>query len=111
MIHPPGKKLTRMSLLSGGEKALAAIAFVFAIFLIKPTSFCLMDEIDAPLDDVNVFRFNDLLKIIGEKSQIVMITHNKKTMEFADTLLGVTMENKGVSKIVSVNFKQENGSP
>jgi len=108
MIHPPGKKLTRMSLLSGGEKALVAIAFVFAIFLIKPASFCLMDEIDAPLDDVNVFRFNDLLKLIGEKSQIVMITHNKKTMEFADTLFGVTMENKGISKIVSVNFKQEN---
>ena len=108
MIHPPGKKLTRMSLLSGGEKALSAIAFIFSLFLIKPTSFCLMDEIDAPLDDLNIFRFNDLLKIIGEKSQIVMITHNKKTMEFADTLFGVTMENKGVSKIVSVNFTHQN---
>jgi len=106
LIHPPGKKLTRMSLLSGGEKALSAIAFIFAIFLIKPTSFCLMDEIDAPLDDVNVFRFNDLLKIIGQKSQILMITHNKKTMEFADMLFGVTMENKGVSKIVSVNLNK-----
>jgi chromosome segregation protein len=106
MIHPPGKKLTRMSLLSGGEKALSAIAFIFSIFLMKPTTFCLMDEIDAPLDDVNIFRFNNLLQIIGEKSQIVMITHNKRTMEFADTLFGVTMEKKGVSKIVSVNFKQ-----
>jgi chromosome segregation protein len=107
MIHPPGKKLTRMSLLSGGEKALSAIALVFSIFLIKPASFCLMDEIDASLDEINVFRFNDLLKIIGENSQIIMITHNKKSMEFADTLFGITMEKKGVSKIVSVNFKQK----
>lgn len=105
LIHPPGKKLTRMSLLSGGEKALSAIAFLFAIFLIKPASFCLMDEIDAPLDDVNIYRFNELLKIIGEKSQIIMVTHNKKSMEFADTLFGITMEQKGVSKIVSVNLQ------
>jgi chromosome segregation protein len=107
MIHPPGKKLTRLSLLSGGEKALSAIAFIFSIFLIKPTSFCLMDEIDAPLDDANVFRFNDLLKIIGEKSQIIMITHNKRSMEFADSLFGVTMEKKGVSKVVAVNFEKQ----
>ncbi len=106
MIHPPGKKLTRLSLLSGGEKALSAIAFIFAIFLIKPASFCLMDEIDAPLDEANVYRFNELLKIIGEKSQIIMITHNKKSMEFADVLFGVTMEKKGISKIVSVNFER-----
>jgi len=105
MIHPPGKKLTRMSLLSGGEKALSAIAFIFSIFLIKPTSFCLMDEIDAPLDEANVFRFNNLVRLIGEKSQIVMVTHNKKSMEFADMLFGVTMETKGVSKVVSVNLK------
>lgn len=109
MIHPPGKKLTRMSLLSGGEKALSAIALIFSIFLIKPASFCLMDEIDAPLDDVNLFRFNDLLQVIGEKSQIIMVTHNKRTMEFADTLFGITMEKKGVSKIVSVNFQRAEG--
>ena len=107
MVHPQGKKLTRMSLLSGGEKALAAIALIFSIFLIKPAAFCLMDEIDATLDESNVFRFNDLLKIIGENSQIIMITHNKRTMEFADTLFGITMENKGVSKIVSVNFEHQ----
>ncbi len=105
MIHPPGKKLTRLSLLSGGEKAMSAIAFIFSIFLIKPAAFCLLDEIDAPLDDANVYRFNDLLKIIGENSQIIMITHNKRSMEFADTLFGITMEQKGVSKIVSVNFE------
>jgi chromosome segregation protein len=106
MIHPPGKKLTRLSLLSGGEKAMAAIAFIFAIFLIRPTSFCLLDEIDAPLDESNVFRFNDLLQHIGENSQIIMITHNKRSMEFADTLFGITMEQKGVSKVVSVNLKR-----
>jgi chromosome segregation protein len=106
MIHPPGKKLTRMSLLSGGEKAMAAIAFIFAIFLIRPTSFCLLDEIDAPLDESNVFRFNDLLQHIGQQSQIIMITHNKRTMEFADTLFGITMEHKGVSKVVSVNLRR-----
>ena len=110
MIHPPGKKLTRLSLLSGGEKALSAIAFIFSIFLIKPAAFCLLDEIDAPLDDANVYRFNDLLKIIGEKSQIIMITHNKRSMEFADTLFGITMEEKGISKIVSVNFEAAHSS-
>ncbi|HAO23064.1 MAG TPA: chromosome segregation protein SMC, partial [Desulfobacteraceae bacterium] len=113
MIHPPGKKLTRLSLLSGGEKALSAIAFIFSIFLIKPASFCIMDEIDAPLDEANVIRFNELLRIIGEKSQIVMITHKKRSMEFADMLFGVTMEKKGISQIVSVNFdkdkEQDNG--
>lgn len=109
MVHPQGKKLTRMSLLSGGEKALAAIALIFSIFLIKPAAFCLMDEIDATLDESNVLRFNDLLKIIGKNSQIIMITHNKRTMEFADTLFGITMENKGVSKIVSVNFERQEG--
>ncbi|MFV9645103.1 MAG: chromosome segregation protein SMC [Desulfobacterales bacterium] len=104
MINPRGKKLTRISLLSGGEKALSAIAFIFSIFLIKPTSFCLMDEIDAPLDESNILRFNNLLKVIGAKSQVIMITHNKRTMEFADMLFGVTMEKQGISKIVSVNL-------
>ena len=107
MIQPPGKKLTRISLLSGGEKALSAIAFIFSIFLIKPAAFCLMDEIDAPLDESNVFRFNRLLKLIGKNSQIVMITHNKHSMSFADTLLGITMEQKGVSKVVSVNLENQ----
>jgi chromosome segregation protein len=107
MVHPPGKKLTRMSLLSGGEKALSAIAFIFSIFLIRPASFCLLDEIDAPLDEANVIRFNNLLQLIGNNSQIIMITHNKRTMEFADTLFGVTMEHKGISKVVSVNLQNK----
>jgi len=106
MVHPPGKKVTSITLLSGGEKALSAIAFLFSIFLLRPASFCLMDEIDAPLDEANVFRFSELLKLIGAKSQVIMITHNKRSMEFADTLFGVTMEKKGISKVVSVNFNQ-----
>jgi chromosome segregation protein len=106
MVHPAGKKLTRMSLMSGGEKALSAIAFIFSIFLLRPTNFCLLDEIDAPLDDANVNRFNDLLKLIGKKSQIIMITHNKNSMEFADMLFGITMETKGVSKVVSVDLQR-----
>ncbi|MBC2713462.1 MAG: hypothetical protein HGJ94_21420 [Desulfosarcina sp.] len=108
LVHPPGKKLTRMSLLSGGEKALSAISFIFSIFLLRPASFCLMDEIDAPLDDANIIRFNNLMKVIGEKSQLIMITHNKSSMEFADTLFGITMEQKGLSKVVSVNLDREN---
>ncbi len=110
LVHPPGKKLTRLSLLSGGEKALSAIAFIFAIFLLKPTSFCIMDEIDAPLDEANTLRFNQLLKIIGERTQVIMITHNKQSMQLADILYGVTMENRGVSKIVSVRFEDEANS-
>jgi chromosome segregation protein len=108
MVHPPGKKLTRMSLLSGGEKALSAISFIFSIFLLRPASFCLMDEIDAPLDDANIVRFNNLMKVIGEQSQIIMVTHNKNSMEFADTLFGITMEQKGLSKVVSVNIGRGN---
>ncbi|ETR70203.1 MAG: chromosome segregation protein [Candidatus Magnetoglobus multicellularis str. Araruama] len=107
MVHPPGKRLTRLTLLSGGEKALSAIAFIFSIFLIRPAAFCVMDEIDAPLDEANVGRFNRLLKIIGQQSQIIMVTHNKGSMEFADILFGVTMEQKGVSKLVSVNLSDD----
>ncbi len=106
MIHPPGKKVTRLSLLSGGEKALSAIAFIFSIFLINPAAYCLLDEIDAPLDEANTHRFNELLKIIGEKSQIIMISHNKRSMEFSDRLFGVTMNESGVSKLVSVDLEK-----
>jgi len=106
-VHPPGKRLTRMSLLSGGEKALAAIALIFSLFLIKPTAFCVFDEIDAPLDDANIYRFNSLLRQIGEESQVILVTHNKQTMEVADALFGVTMEDKGISKLVSINLESE----
>lgn len=106
MIHPPGKRVSRLSLLSGGEKALSAIAFIFSIFLLNPASFCIVDEIDAPLDEVNVQRFNELVKIIGEQTQVIMITHNRNSMMFADMLFGITMSGSGVSKIISVDINE-----
>jgi len=102
--QPPGKKLQSVNLLSGGEKALTAVALVFAIFLVKPTPFCLLDEVDAPLDDANVGRYNELVREMARQSQFILITHNKRTMEMVDTLYGVTMEEPGVSKLVSVRL-------
>jgi chromosome segregation protein len=104
--QPPGKKLSYMGLLSGGEKALVAMALIFAIYMIKPSPFCLLDEVDAPLDEANLDRFNDLLKEIKKMSQVIMITHNRKSMEISDRLFGVTMENMGVSKLVSVDIEK-----
>ncbi|MFH0800360.1 MAG: chromosome segregation protein SMC [Pseudomonadota bacterium] len=104
IAQPPGKKLQSITLLSGGEKALTAVALIFSIFLIKPSPFCLLDEVDAPLDDVNIDRFNDLIRSMTPHSQFILITHNKRTMELADLLYGVTMEEAGVSKMVSVRL-------
>ncbi len=104
--RPPGKKLQNVSLLSGGEKALTAVSLIFSIFLVKPSPFCLLDEVDAPLDDANVFRFNDLVKEMAKRSQIIVVTHNKHTMKVNKKLYGVTMEEKGVSKMVSVSLDQ-----
>ena len=104
VAQPPGKKLQNIMLLSGGEKALTATALIFAIFLIKPSPFCLLDEVDAPLDDANIERFNSFVHEMSDKSQFVLITHNKRTMEVAETLYGITMEEPGVSKAVSVQF-------
>ncbi|WNG46235.1 chromosome segregation protein SMC [Archangium minus] len=106
VAQPPGKKLQSMNLLSGGEKALTAVALIFAIFLIKPTPFCLLDEVDAPLDEGNVGRYNDMVKEMSKQSQFILITHNKRTMEVADTLYGVTMEEPGISKLVSVKLRE-----
>ena len=104
VAKPPGKKMTSVSLMSGGEKALTAVSLIFAIFLVKPSPYCLLDEVDAPLDDANVFRYNDLVREMAKRSQIITVTHNKYTMEVAERLFGVTMEEKGVSKMVSVNL-------
>jgi chromosome segregation protein len=105
VAQPPGKKLQNLNLLSGGEKALTAISLIFSFFLIKPSPFCLLDEVDAPLDDVNVGRFNKLIQGMTDHSQFIIITHNKRTMEIGDLLYGVTMEEAGVSKIVSVSLQ------
>ncbi|MBI5048668.1 MAG: chromosome segregation protein SMC [Deltaproteobacteria bacterium] len=104
VAQPPGKRLQSISLLSGGEKALTATSLIFSIFLIKPSPFCLLDEVDAPLDDANIDRFNGFLKEMSRKSQFILITHNKRTMEIADTLFGITMEEPGISKTVSVQL-------
>jgi chromosome segregation protein len=104
IAQPPGKKAQSLELLSGGEKALTAVSLIFGIFLIKPSPFCLLDEVDAPLDEANVGRFCDMVSELSEGTQFILITHNKRTMEIADRLYGVTMQSRGVSKLVSVNM-------
>ncbi|HKQ18950.1 MAG TPA: chromosome segregation protein SMC [Candidatus Eisenbacteria bacterium] len=107
LARPRGKKPQSISLLSGGEKALTAIALLFAIYLVKPSPFCILDEVDAPLDDANVERFVRLLREFAQNTQFIVVTHNKKTMEVADALYGVTMQELGVSKIVSVKWNRD----
>ena len=104
-VQPPGKKLQSMSLLSGGERAFTAIALLFAILKINPAPFCVLDEIEAALDDVNVYRFADYLKKFTKDTQFLVITHRKGTMEAADTVYGITMEEKGISKLLSMKLK------
>ncbi|MYD71379.1 MAG: chromosome segregation protein SMC [Acidobacteria bacterium] len=104
IAQPPGKRLQSIQLLSGGEKALTAMALMFAIFRYRPSPFCLLDEIDAPLDDANIGRFVEMLRGLLDRTQFVLVTHNRKTMEIADRLYGVTMEEPGVSKLISVKI-------
>jgi chromosome segregation protein len=104
VAQPPGKRLQSVMLLSGGEKALTAIALMFGIFKFKPSPFCLLDEIDAPLDDANIGRFVEMLRSMMDRTQFIIITHNRKTMEIADRLYGVTMEEPGVSKLISIQL-------
>jgi chromosome segregation protein len=106
MARPPGKKISTIHLLSGGEKALTAVALVFSIFELNPAPFCLLDEVDAPLDDANVGRFSDIVKEMAERVQFVIITHNKTTMEAMHQLSGVTMQEPGVSRMVAVDIDE-----
>jgi chromosome segregation protein len=104
VAQPPGKRLKSITMLSGGEKTLTAMALLFASFLIRPTPFCILDEIDAPLDEENIGRFTAVLRELSSGAQFLVITHNKRTMAMADSLFGVTMEDPGVSKLISVKL-------
>lgn len=106
MAQPPGKRISNIHIMSGGEKALTAVALVFAIFKLNPAPFCMLDEVDAPLDEANVGRFCDLVRHMSEQIQFIFITHNKPTMELAENLIGVTMRESGVSRTVSVNVSE-----
>ena len=109
VAQPPGKRLQSLSLLSGGERAMTAIALLFSILEVKPSPFCILDEIDATLDEANVARFADLLSAFSQRTQLIVITHRRGTMEVADALFGVTMEELGVSKLISLQLKEKAG--
>jgi chromosome segregation protein len=106
LARPPGKRNSTIHLLSGGEKALTAVALIFSIFELNPAPFCMLDEVDAPLDDTNVERFCDIVREMSDRVQFVVITHNKRTIELATHLTGVTMQEAGVSRLVAVDVEE-----
>jgi chromosome segregation protein len=106
VAQPPGKRLKYLSMLSGGEKTMTVMALLFASFLIRPSPFCVLDEVDAPLDETNIVRFGQFLRQMADRSQFIVITHNKRTMEIANSLFGVTMEDPGVSKLIAVRLHE-----
>ena len=108
IARPPGKKLQSISLLSGGERTMTAVALLFSLFKVKPSPFCVLDELDAALDDANINRFIDALKGFLHHSQFILITHSRQTIAAADVIYGVTMESRGISKIVSMQFADIN---
>jgi len=107
IAKPRGKKPSSIEQLSGGEKTLTATALLFAIYLVKPSPFCIMDEVDAPLDDANIDRFTKLLHDFSDNTQFIIVTHNKRTMDAAETMYGVTMQEEGISKLVGVRFTED----
>ena len=111
VAQPPGKKLVNLEAMSGGEKTMTAVTLLFALFMHKPSPFCLLDEIEAALDEANVIRLVELVRDLTDRSQFIMISHNKRTMAMADVLYGVTMQEPGVSKIVSVRLKRDEVRP
>ena len=106
IARPPGKKLKSIDLLSGGEKALCATALIFSMFLVRPSPLCVLDEVDAPLDDANLVRFLSMVKEMSRKTQFLMITHNKGSMAASDRMVGVTMQQPGASKVITVSLQE-----
>jgi chromosome segregation protein len=106
MAKPKGKRPQVIDQLSGGEKTLTAMALLFGLYLLKPAPFCILDEVDAPLDDANINKYNDMIRRFSDRSQFILVTHNKRTMARVDTIYGVTMQEAGVSKVVAVDFRK-----
>ena len=106
MAKPKGKRPLTINQLSGGEKTLTAVALLFSIYLLKPAPFCVFDEVDAPLDDANIDKFNNIIREFSDKSQFIIVTHNKRTMSFTDVIYGVTMQEEGISKLVPVDLRE-----
>jgi chromosome segregation protein len=108
IAKPKGKRPQIIDQLSGGEKTLTAISLLFALYMYKPAPFCVLDEVDAPLDDANIDKFNNIIRDFSQKSQFILVTHNKQTMSAVDAIYGITMQEEGVSKVVPVNFSSLN---